>query len=1559
MELFSESSLNLVFVDPSISNYDELATSSTMQGFETFVLDANQDGIEQVTQILTQRDNVDSIHIISHGSLGSLELGDRSINSGNLDKYQDLLTNWSNHLSEDADILLYGCNVGQDGSFVDELSNLTGADIAASDDLTGNSALGGDWDLEVQTGEIEASLALDAETQLSFEDILANDWIVDTDPNFSNELLITGLNQPIDMAQLPSGELLILEKDGNIFITDPEASEPTATPYMTISDINSESERGLISITLDPDFETNNHFYVYYSKESIEKFRISRFTHNGDSADLSSEFVVWENPAQYRGNAHYGGGLDFGPDGKLYLTTAEEFDRDQATDLTRAGGKILRINKDGSIPEDNPFADGPGGNLDEIWAYGLRNPWRAFWDLETERFFINEVGGNDPETAQEDIHLGEAGANYGWPLYEGISNDPAISDPLFTYDHSESPLGAAAVAAGFVYRGNGLPSQYDGVYFFADYAQKWIRYLDFDANGDVIDADPSTPDVIDAFNFNEDAGRVVSLEQGQNGDIYYLDILKGRNIGGQLRKISYNNTNNQAPIIDQATANQTSGLGPLTVNFSSGATDPENDPLTYTWNFGDGNQATGANVTHTFNTNGMYDVSLTVSDGNSDVSLEPTIEVVVGAAPEGSIDGPTDGDFFRAGDTINLFGSGTDSDGVLGEPNYEWSFVLLHRGAIHPRFEPITGTTGSIVVPTQDSLDFSGDTGYEITLEVTDSDGLTDIEQIVIYPEKSDLTFNSDVPGGVTFTIDDVPKPGPFVYDSAINWEHSVTAPETVTANGFIYSFDGWSDGVETAARSLVVPETDQTYTASYVITGESANPPITDGLVLQLDASNGVTTNGSGAVLGWTDLSGAGNDLNSVGGDPTVITDALNGYNVINFDGSEDKLERLGGITLPDGNEDRSVFMVAEYNSSGDGGFSYGRGSRDRTFGLMVGSDGDLKTKAWGRSGDADSNVDGTGEGFLSQSVILDNSTMDHYKDGALIDSQTHTYVTALDQIVLGADIDSRPYVDMNVAEVLVFDRALSETERQQIENYLQEKYLGSTFVPNGQPNAGGDTFEVNSGSTSNILDVLGNDSDPDGDDLVLMSVNSVTNGSVEINATEDALLYTPNIGFTGTETFNYELSDGNGGTAQGAVTVNVVAASGQPNTENDSFAIDEDSSNNVLDVLLNDSDPDNDPLSITSVGATDNGGVVTINGTSDGLLYTPATNFVGTETFTYTVSDGNGGVNAATVTINVNNLNDDPVAVNDTFSIALNSSNNALNVLANDTDADVSDTFTITNVSAGSNGGTISINGSNDGLIYAPAPDFIGSETFNYTITDSSGSTSTAQVSVDVAELSSPPVSNNLVLQLDGSSATTDGSGIVTGWTDLSGTGNDLTSIGGDPTLVTNALNGHNVIRLDGDGDKLERLVNVNLPSGNADRAVFMVVQYNGTGDGGFSYGQGSRDRTFGVMVGKDGDLRVKAWGNSGDADSNVDGTGQGWLSQSVVLADSTMEHYKDGTLIDSQTHTYNTTLNQIVIGADIDSSPFVDMEVAEILVYDGALSDAERQQVETYLQQKYFGA
>ena len=1046
---FAGQTSHLVVIDSGIQDYDQLLEGLSADT-AVLVLDSSADGVSQIDAAINQFESLGGLHIFSHGSAGKLQLGTTQLSVASLPIYEDMLERWDNVLTDTADILLYGCNVAEGTTgqnFLQELSTLTGADISASIDLTGASILGGNWDLELSVGSIELTTVLDAETQSSFSTLLNNDWVVDTDPQFQNERMLSGLVEPIDLAELPDGRLLIIQKGGEIKITDPQSADPTVSTYLNITDISTGGERDLTSIVLDPDFANNNYFYVYYSNESASRFRIARFTHNGDSASLNSEFTVWEDNEDYSSNAHYGGGLAFGPDGKLYLTTAEEFDRDQATDLTRAGGKIIRVNKDGTIPTDNPFADGPGGNLDEIWAYGLRNPWRVFFDLPSERLFINEVGGNDPATAQEDIHIGEAGANYGWPLYEGISNDPAVSDPIFTYDHSEDSKGAAAISSGLLYRGNNLPSEYNGVYFFGDYAQQWIRYLAFDANGDVIDADPSTPDVIEAFNFDQDAGRVVSFEEGNDGSIYYLDIYQNPNDLGALRRISFNGSGNQSPIIDEANADQTSGPGPLAVNFTSSATDPENDNLTYSWNFGDGTTAvTGQNVSHTFQSNGVYDVFLTVSDGTNEVTRETPIRIQVGSAPEATITGPFDGDFFRPGDTINFSGSATDADEVLDSSSYEWSFVLLHRGAIHPRFEPVTGTSGSIIVPTSDSLDFSGDTAYQITLKVTDSDGLTDVEQIVIYPEKSDLTFNSNVPGGVTFTLDDVPRTGSFVYDSAINWEHVVSVPETVVSGGLIYTFDGWSDGINTASRGLVVPNSDKTYTASYTVTGQSTDLPVSNGLVLHLDAGQNVTTDGSGVVTDWQDQSSAGISV-SASGDPTLVSNAINGHSAISLDGDGDQLSRVldSSSQLPTGNADRTVFFVANYKSNGYGGLSYGQASRGKTFGLVVDKNGNYGTQGWGNANDWSTNEAGVGQGWGIQSVSLESGILTQYKNGALLDSDVVSFNTQLGQLVIGSEIDGSPFIDMDVAEILIFDRALSDSERQQVDAYLQAKYFGT----------------------------------------------------------------------------------------------------------------------------------------------------------------------------------------------------------------------------------------------------------------------------------------------------------------------------------------------------------------------------------------------------------------------------------------------------------------------------------------------------------------------------------
>ena len=263
--------------------------------------------------------------------------------------------------------------------------------------------------------------------------------------------------------------------------------------------------------------------------------------------------------------------------------------------LTSPRGKVHRINPDGTVPTDNPFYDGSGPNVDSIWARGLRNPYRAYYDAPTGRYYIGDVGGNDASTAIEELDLGVRGANYGWPDSEGPCALPCQS-PLFSYAHNGRD---AAITGGFVYHGTKFPSSYRGAYFYADYTQNWIRGLRFDANGAITDTfnfEPSDGSVDGPY------GDIVYLDEGPDGALYYLD-LGYSDIGGtfgvsKLRRIKYVQSN-QAPVVS-ASANPTSGPTPLNVAFSSsGSSDPEGQPLTYSWNFGDGGTSTAANpVSH-------------------------------------------------------------------------------------------------------------------------------------------------------------------------------------------------------------------------------------------------------------------------------------------------------------------------------------------------------------------------------------------------------------------------------------------------------------------------------------------------------------------------------------------------------------------------------------------------------------------------------------------------------------------------------------------------------------------------------------------------------------------------------------------------------------------------------------------------------------------------------------------------------------------------------------------------------------------------------------------------
>ena len=1368
--------------------------------------------------------------------------------------------------------------------------------------------------------------------------------------------------------------------------------------------------------------------------------------------------------------------------------------------MTSTRGKVIRINSDGTIPQDNPFIDGPGGNLDEIWAYGLRNPWRLTSDNETNRIFISEVGGND-ERAREDLHIGEAGANYGWDGQElqGITGIAGISDPIFTYDHSESNDNSGAIAGGIVYRGDRLPSEFQGAYFFGDYAQNWIRYLQFDGNGNVIDAEPETPDTVEAFNFIEDGGNVVAFENGTDGYLYYLDIYQNPNDLGALRRISFTGEDaNQAPEITTAEANVVSGSSPLTVDFTSSATDPEDDPLTYLWDFGDGSpQVTGENVTHTFENNGSYEVTLVVSDNQTNsTTIDEPIDITVGLAPDATITSPTDGNLFRAGDLITLTGSATDADSTLTDDNYSWEVRFLHNTHFHPEENDLIGSGQTFQVDTTGHL-FTGDTGFEIILTVTDSDGLSDIESVIIRPEKVDLTFTSNVPGGVDFTLDGSLQSGSFVVDTAINFDHSVIFPEVVNSGGLEYTFESWSDGVTTPNRSLVVPDANQTYTANYTVTGESTGLPVTDGLVLSLDADSGVATDGNGIVTGWTDGSGSGNDLSSTG-DPLLVTGGLNGNNIIDFDGDGDALQRLSDVNgLPTGNGDRTVFVVANYESVGNGGFTYGQPSRGQAFGLVVDENGNLGVQGWGNASDQISSEAGTNQGWLVQSAQLNGGTLTQYKNGTQIDSDAVNYNTALNQILLGAEIDGSPNLDMSVASVIVFDRALSETERQQVENYLQDRYLSSsTGGGNTDPIAVADEVSTDKETvfSGNVLNDNGNgaDSDLDGDSLNVSAVNGeATNVDAEISLTSGALLtvnsdgsfsYDPNgqfaslaAGESATDSFDYTISDGNGGldTATVNVTINGQTPDLIPDAINfsdymfetgvnssralkvfdsvssgelsgvdfvfDATPVGEDAhfhipgnpeyltqhnaAGNGVQIGFTFARQDGLPFAFESFdytsgiffGADVNAGF-TVTGTLEGggtvsqtfdaadtletfqtaILNSPDWSNVTSVSFVGERIEPSGDPAVSpTQELNIDNVivglpsttgvNQAPTAVADEVSTDKETvfSGNVLNDNGNGADSDLDgDSLNVsavngeaTNVDAEislTSGALLTVN-SDGSFSYDPNGQFASlaagesaTDSFDYTISDGNGGIDTASVTITVTGdidngggETDLPVTQGLVLNLDADSGVaTDGNGIVTGWTDGSGSGNDLSSTG-DPLLVTGGLNGNNIIDFDGDGDALQRLSDVNgLPTGNGDRTVFVVANYESVGNGGFTYGQARRGQAFGLVVDENGNLGVQGWGNASDQISSEAGTNQGWLVQSAQLNGGTLTQYKNGTQIDSDAVNYNTALNQILLGAEIDGSPNLDMSVASVIVFDLALSETERQQVENYLQNRYLG-
>ena len=327
-------------------------------------------------------------------------------------------------------------------------------------------------------------------------------------PGFT-ETVIMGLSSPTAMDIAPDGRIFVCQQGGSLRVIKNGVLLPT--PFVTLT-VDSRTERGLLGIAFDPNFANNNFIYLHYTVPTAPIHnRVSRFTANGDVVVPGSETIILDLDPLGTAQNHNGGAIHFGPDGKLYVAVGENAKPESAQALTNRLGKILRINSDGTIPNDNPFFNSTTPPNQSIWALGLRNPFTFAFQPGTGRMFINDVG----QDTWEEINEGIAGSNYGWNASEGPTSNPAFRSPLFFYGHGITATTGCAIAGGAFYNPTTVqfPPNYVGKYFFADLCGNWIRVFD-----------PATGQ---AFSFASFISAPVDLKVAADGSLYYLSFGSG------------------------------------------------------------------------------------------------------------------------------------------------------------------------------------------------------------------------------------------------------------------------------------------------------------------------------------------------------------------------------------------------------------------------------------------------------------------------------------------------------------------------------------------------------------------------------------------------------------------------------------------------------------------------------------------------------------------------------------------------------------------------------------------------------------------------------------------------------------------------------------------------------------------------------------------------------------------------------------------------------------------------------------------------------------------------
>ncbi len=1376
-----QSANEVVFVDKSVEGFEEIVAEFVGgRELEVFFINSGSAGLKQIAEHLDGRTELGAIHIISHGQDAQLFLGDSAITTEDLSgKFTAELRSIGQSLSSSGDILIYGCELAanDDGEqFIRTLSEITEADVAASDDLTGNSELGGDWELEKNTGTIEAKEL----SATKFEGVL-----IETDAGFVVGTATFGAMN--EVAVTPVSEGGVSSRD--------YASAATANGGSTVIDIR---------LTLVDTYDE----FGNVTTGTANQLPVTFSDFAGGPVLLARNVGVSVS----------------GFEGHVAHVMVEFFDAANGNPLSVVGEFTFK-----DIDYEAPTANGSGSEAvtvisDQMQSYSLSNsPATSLEMIEngngTTTFTNTTTRGSEADQdrwvsikfndmPQLNLRFTARNANTGYGLSTANFASPPLtySQPNATDDNfttTENTVISGNVVAGD--NGNGSDNDPEGDTLTVSEVNGAAGNVGTPVTGSAgglftiqsdgaFDFDPGND-----FDYLAAGESVITTVSYQVNDGTSLTD----NATVSVTVIGTNDTPNTLGTIPNQSSNDSQSIAPLDVSGYFGDVDAS-DLITY--DAGSTlppglviDPVTGI-ISGTLNSSaslgGPFTVVITANDGNAGTVTQSFTWAVSNLGPTAADNAASVWEDVIPTDSGNVivdddgFGSDVDPDGdVLSVSAVEGSAAFV--GVV------VSGNYGDIVINSDGNylytLDHSnpnvfaldtGDTLTEsFTYSITDGEGGTSSATltITINGENSDPLLGGTIPA-----------------QSGVDSE----AISTLDVSGYFSDPEGLTLSYSALNLPLGLAIDPSTGEISGTLDSSASSGGAAGVYHVTVTATDNVGQSAS-TTFDWTvsNPAPAANDDSFIVNEDAVLTSTV-AANDLDSDG--DALT-FSPVSAPSNgslvfNPDGSFTYAPNQDFFGTDSFDY----------QVVDADGSTSTAT------VTINVGSVNDPPVVDSPIADQANSDSELisldvSGNFSDVEGDSLTFSATGLPTGLSIDASSGLISGT-----LDSSASAGGPYTVVITADDGNGGTvtdTFtwsVANPGPMAGDDSFST-SEDTPLSGSVAGNDSDADGDVLTFNALTSPVNGSLVFNP-DGSFTYTPDSDFHGTESFDYQIVDADGSTSTATVTINVVSVNDPPVV--DSPIADQANSDSELislDVSGNFSDVEGDSLTFSATGLPTGLSIDPSTGLISGTLDSSAS-AGGPYTVVITADDGNGGTVTDTFTWNV--ANPGPMAGDDSFSTSEDTPLSG-SVAGNDTDVD-GDALTFNTLSSPVNGSLVF--NSDGSFTYTPDSDFHGSDSFDYEIVDADGSISMATVTINVGSVNDPPVvdspiadqsnSDSEVISLDvsgnfsdveGDSLTFGATGLPTGLSIdpstglISGTLDSSASAGGPYTVVITADDGN----------------------------------------------------------------------------------------------------------------------------------------------------------------------